>query len=76
MQQIILIYKIDKSFIQQINTNKNYIYYLQGLLKTINKNGQRSIIEGIETKADYLLAKKLGCDYMQGYYFNELVIIK
>ncbi|WP_424689127.1 MAG: EAL domain-containing protein [Halarcobacter ebronensis] len=68
--------KIDKSFLRQIASNKNYIFYLQGLLTTINKNGQKSIIEGIETEEDYQLAKKLGCDYMQGYYFNNLVIIK
>ena len=68
--------KIDKSFLKQINQNKNYIYYLQGLLKTIKSNNQKSIIEGIETREDYNLCIQLDCDYIQGYYFNDLVVIK
>ena len=68
--------KIDKSFIKQIRRNKNYLEYLKGLLRTINLNGQKSIIEGIETHEDYLLVKSLECDYIQGYYFNDLMIIK
>lgn len=68
--------KIDKSFLQQIRLNKNYQYYLQGLIKTIQANGQKSIIEGVETKEDFNFVKKLGCDYMQGYYFHELTHIK
>jgi len=68
--------KIDKSFINQIRKNKNYLEYLKGLLKTINLNGQKSIVEGVETYEDYLLVNTLDCDYIQGYYFNDLVIIK
>lgn len=68
--------KIDKSFLKQIHLNNNYTPYLEGLLKTIALNNQKSVIEGIETKKDYNLAKKLNCDYMQGYYFGDLTMIK
>jgi EAL domain-containing protein (putative c-di-GMP-specific phosphodiesterase class I) len=68
--------KIDKSFLQQIRKNKNYLEYLKGLLKTIRLNNQKSIIEGVETRDDYLLVKALKPDYIQGYYFSDLVIIK
>lgn len=68
--------KIDKSFIKQIRKNKNYKYYLKGLLETIKANNQKSIIEGIETKEDLELVKDLDCDYVQGYYFNYLVFVK
>lgn len=68
--------KIDKSFIRQIDLNKNYLHYLKGVLKTIKLNGQKSIIEGIETKEDLELAKKLDCDYVQGYYFDEHKIVR
>lgn len=67
--------KIDKSFIKQIYLNENYIHYLNGVLKTIRSNGQKSIIEGIETSSDLELIQKLDCDYVQGYYFNDLVNI-
>lgn len=68
--------KIDKSFLKQINRNKNYIPYLRGLLNTISLNNQKSIIEGVETKEDYELAKELNADFVQGYYFSDLTIVK
>lgn len=68
--------KIDKSFLTQIKKNPAYIEYLKGLVKTIKINKQKSIIEGVETQEDYLLAKELKIDFMQGYYFGDLTIIK
>ncbi|MFA9375023.1 MAG: EAL domain-containing protein, partial [Poseidonibacter sp.] len=69
--------KIDKSFLKQINSNMNYLPYLKGLLETIRLNKQKSIIEGVETFEDYELVKDiLKPDYMQGYYFSDLMIIK
>ncbi len=68
--------KIDKSFLAQIKKNPAYIEYLKGLLKTIKLNNQKSIIEGIETYSDYSFAKELEIDFMQGYYFSDLTIIR
>lgn len=64
--------KIDKSFLHEIKKNKNYIYYLNGLLQTIKLNGQKSIIEGVETLDDLNLVKNLDCDFIQGYFFSDL----
>ena len=64
--------KIDKSFLHQIKENKNYIHYLSGLLKTIKLNGQKSIIEGVETLEDLNIVKNLDCDFIQGYFFSDL----
>eukprot|EP01029_Cantina_marsupialis_P003874 TRINITY_DN13891_c0_g1_i1.p1 TRINITY_DN13891_c0_g1~~TRINITY_DN13891_c0_g1_i1.p1 ORF type:complete len:238 (+),score=27.39 TRINITY_DN13891_c0_g1_i1:173-886(+) len=69
--------KIDKSFLKQIRDNENFISYLKGVLETIRKNGQKSIIEGVETQADYNLIKsELPCDYVQGYFFSNLALVK
>ena len=68
--------KIDKSFIKQIRSNSNFTHYLKGLLQTIKLNNQKSIIEGVESKEDYELVKKLGCDYVQGFYFKDQIITK
>ena len=68
--------KVDKSFLKQIKKSPNYIEYLKGILKTIKLNNQYSIIEGIETAEDYNFAKELGFDYMQGYFFNNFVVIR
>ena len=59
-----------------IENNKNFIPYLEGLLTTIALNKQYSIIEGVETQEDFDLVQKLPCDYIQGYYFKNQVIIK
>jgi len=68
--------KIDKSFIHQIRANSNYYYYLEGLIKTISLNGKKTIIEGIETQADFEIAKKVKCDFVQGYLFKDKIIEK
>jgi len=68
--------KIDKSFLRMIEQNKHYENYLEGLLKTIRLNKQFSIIEGVETQEDFNLVKRLPCDYIQGYFFKNQVIIK
>lgn len=69
--------KIDKSFLKEIKSNPNYLSYLQGVLETVRQNGQKTIIEGVETKEDYSFVKRyLKCDYVQGYYFSHLVLIK
>lgn len=67
--------KIDKSFLRMIEINPNYIPYLEGVLKTIKLNNQYSIIEGVETKEDYELTKKLNADFIQGYYFKDQAVI-
>lgn len=68
--------KIDKSFLKEINRNQNYIPYLKGILQTIRLNGQKSIIEGVETQSDLDLVRSLKCDYVQGYYFSDMVVIR
>jgi len=68
--------KIDKSFLRQIEKNRSYLPYLEGILKTIKMNNQKSIIEGVETKEDLELVQNLDCDYIQGYYFEDYIIIK
>jgi len=68
--------KIDKGFIKQIRENKHFIHYLEGFIKTMKLNGKQTIIEGIESSADLEIARKVQCDYIQGYYFKELVIEK
>ena len=64
--------KIDKSFLKELRLNKNYIFYLDGFLKTIKANGKKSIIEGIENLSDLELIKDLDYDFLQGYYFSNL----
>ncbi|NQY95346.1 MAG: EAL domain-containing protein [Campylobacteraceae bacterium] len=68
--------KIDKSFLREINKNKNFFYYLEGFVKTMKLNGKKTIIEGVETLEDLQIAKDVNSDYVQGYLFKNQIIEK
>ena len=61
--------KLDKS------VNDNYLqpgseYYLESLVTFLHGLGRRVVAEGVEDAAQIALAKKLGIDYIQGYYYS------
>lgn len=67
------ILKIDKSFIDDIEISSksvDIVRYIIGLAKSL---GLKIVAEGIETRGQFEILKKLGCDYGQGYYFGRPV---
>ena len=61
--------KIDKIFIDQINLNdtkKNIIEYIILIAKKLKI---KTVAEGVENKKQVEYLKKLGCDFIQGYYY-------
>ena len=63
--------KIDKSFVQEIdslNPNENII---GSIIALVNKLNIKTIAEGVETleQLNYLIDEK--CDYLQGYYLGK-----
>ncbi|WP_416150298.1 EAL domain-containing protein [Salipaludibacillus sp. HK11] len=62
--------KLDKSFIQHIENTKKQII-IEGILFIAEKLELKVIAEGIETKKEEELLKKLGCFVMQGYYYSK-----
>jgi len=62
--------KIDKTFIDQIETNEKVGIMLEHIINLSTQYGLRVIVEGVETKAqcDYIMS--LGCNLIQGYYFS------
>ena len=61
--------KIDKIFIDQINLNdtkKNIIEYIILIAKKLKI---KTVAEGVENKEQVEYLKKLGCDFIQGYYY-------
>lgn len=63
--------KIDRVFIQQIETNKDDLSLVNGIV-TMSRNLNLSVIaEGIETKVQYELLHAMGCDMVQGWYFSK-----
>lgn len=63
--------KIDRSFTQRIcesKSTKNTVSIIIDLAKLSNIN---VVAEGVETKEQYDLFKKLGCTQVQGYYIDK-----
>lgn len=65
------IVKIDKSLIENVGVSDKAYQLLQGIVFTINSLELTCIAEGIETRAQLEIMKRIGCDYVQGYYFHR-----
>ena len=64
--------KLDKSLIDTFNTNKGYkvCKYTSQLCHDLHYN---VVAEGIETKEQLEIAKKINIDLVQGYYFSRAI---
>lgn len=63
--------KLDRSFINEISKDeKSYkmVELIVGMAKFLNSN---IVCEGVETKDQVLMLKKLGASIIQGYYFSK-----
>ncbi len=47
---------------------------IQALARMARQTGGLTILEGVETAADLVLARELGVDWVQGWYFDELIV--
>lgn len=65
--------KIDKCFIQNIDTNERNRKIVAFIIKMIRSLEKRSVAEGVENKEILDFLKSLGCDEYQGYYFSKPV---
>lgn len=64
------ILKIDRSFISQIEDEKN-LGIVQAIITLANTLNLDVIAEGVETVAQMELLRSLGCKYGQGYLFSQ-----
>ncbi|BAY76872.1 diguanylate cyclase/phosphodiesterase with PAS/PAC and GAF sensor(s) [Nostoc linckia NIES-25] len=62
--------KIDRSFISSINTNSRDLEIVEILVTLAHKLGMDVLAEGIETKEQLVLLRKLNCEYGQGHFFS------
>lgn len=61
--------KLDKSLISEASRSTDNEKIIQGIVLLCNNSGKKVCIEGVEDESDLKIAKKIQCDYMQGYYF-------
>lgn len=70
------ILKIDKSFSDEVIGNKRGKIILESIIDMAKKLEMKTVAEGIETKEQVEYLKQIGCDMVQGYYFEKPISIK
>jgi diguanylate cyclase (GGDEF)-like protein/PAS domain S-box-containing protein len=65
--------KIDRSFVQDITTERHSIAIVGGIVAIAHGLDLRVIAEGIETEQQRLALLGLGCDEAQGFHFGKPV---
>ena len=65
--------KIDKSFVDNLETDINDIALSEAIIVMAHKLGLKVIAEGVETEAQRKALVNAGCDYAQGYLFSRPV---
>ena len=68
--------KIDKSFSEEVMEDKRGKIILESIIDMAKKLEIKTVAEGIETKEQVEYLKEIGCDMIQGYYFEKPIQIK
>lgn len=63
--------KIDKSFIDDIDTDPYAAIIVSGLIHTVRAMGIRATAEGVERDAQLAVLRDLACDTVQGYLISR-----
>ena len=65
--------KIDKSILWSAEKNSNGRIILKNSINMIHDLGCKILVEGVEKKEHIDMLKKLGVDYLQGFFFSKPV---
>ncbi|PSB05098.1 two-component system response regulator [Merismopedia glauca] len=65
--------KIDRSFVNLINTNGGNCEIVKTIITLAHSLGIKAIAEGVETPHQLAELRALGCDQAQGYFFAKAV---
>jgi EAL domain-containing protein (putative c-di-GMP-specific phosphodiesterase class I) len=63
--------KIDRSFIQNIDSNPVDAAIVSAIFAMAQSMGLRVVAEGVETRGQLQVLDNYGCAYAQGYYFSR-----
>jgi len=63
--------KIDRSFMHDINTNKQALMMVKSIINLADNFNLKVVSEGVEEREQLDLLKQLGLSIFQGFYFSE-----
>ncbi|RXH26344.1 histidine kinase [Bradyrhizobium nanningense] len=63
--------KVDRSFVAEINQNPVSHKIIKSLAGLCDDMEIACVVEGVETRAQLDSLRRLGCDFIQGYYFAK-----
>lgn len=63
--------KIDKLFLSKTDNKIKSDAILKCIIKLAKELSIKTVAEGVETKEQCLILKRLGCDVIQGYYYDR-----
>ncbi len=63
--------KIDRSLLLNVEKNRKNETVLKHTLEMLKDLGVETVMEGVETKEQVDILRKLGCDTIQGYYYGR-----
>ena len=63
--------KIDRSLLENIDTDKYHQETVKAIIVLAHALNMEVVAQGIETKEQYTMLQKLGCDHAQGYIFSK-----
>lgn len=68
--------KIDKSLINDVVSNKRNKVLIENVALACKGLNVLCVVEGVETELQFEAVKKIGCDIVQGYYFERPITIR
>ena len=68
--------KIDRSFVSQSDTSAHHRILIEATVRVAHSLGMDTVAEGIETVAQAVVVRQLGCDKAQGYLFSKPLVFE
>ncbi len=65
--------KFDRTLLRRLGKPRRRAT-IRALARVARETGGRTVLEGVETAADLALARELGVDLVQGWFFNDLAL--
>lgn len=68
--------KIDKEFFSEATTSESSVWILRMIIEMAEGLGIRVICEGVETQEQIEMLRRIGCRYVQGYYYSKPIPVE